>query len=34
VTPRERRDWPWITGAIGFILGFCLMSLVNQYFGG
>jgi hypothetical protein len=29
MTPRERRDWPLITAAVGFLLGFCFMGLLR-----
>jgi len=32
MTPRERRDWPYIAGALGFLLGFCVMGAL-RYFG-
>lgn len=30
---RERRDIPWITGGLGFLLGFVLMGLARAIFG-
>jgi hypothetical protein len=34
MTPRERRDWPWVRGALALVIGFILMSLAQWYFGG
>jgi hypothetical protein len=31
MTPRERRDWPLITGARGFVLGFSLMGALRAF---
>jgi hypothetical protein len=33
MTPRERHDWPYLVGALAFVIGFILMSLLKQYFG-
>lgn len=33
MTPRERRDLPWLIGAFGFLLGFCAVQAM-RYFGG